>query len=159
MRSSFQEVSGTIPIEDVSAEDESDKHAVRNMLAAAERYVTQFCGHSEITERFAGVAIPGVIGLFLFRFQPPITGGDEWLWVVEGDLPSAYFVVDEAPTSALALEVYCELMTEWAEAVLSGNNLENVFPVDAMPTGEHAELLLKRIRFLRENIIPPLRRT
>lgn len=41
------------------------------------------------------------------------------LWVVAGDLPSAYLVTDAAPTATAtaALAIYCSLMQDWVEAV------------------------------------------
>ena len=78
---------------------------------------------------------------------------DKELWVV-GDLPSAYFVVDDVPTPRAALETYCSLMEDWAEQVLSGDQSYESFPVAAEPTEEHARMLLSRVEHLREVFAP-----
>lgn len=82
---------------------------------------------------------------------------DEQLWVVVGDLPSAYLVTDVSPDAIAALGVYCELMEDWANAVLQETPLNEVFPVSARPTVENAHALLTRVKCLRDGIIPMLR--
>ena len=125
------------------------------MLARAQSYLTSFHWCQGISERYVGVGIGGVLALFLFRLKDP-GEVDEWLWVVEGDLPSAYFVVDEAATPAAALSAYCELMEDWANAVSAGLPLHNVFPVRAPATLENAQMLQTRVAFMRREIIPNL---
>jgi hypothetical protein len=61
------------------------------MLAQAEAYVASFPWNQKIIEKYLGYGVGKVIALFLFRFKKPINGIGEWLWVVVGDLPSAYF--------------------------------------------------------------------
>jgi hypothetical protein len=75
-------------------------------------------------------------------------------WVVLGDLPSCYLVTDDAPDAVSALQVYCDLMTDWVRAVQSGAVDESVFPVRAPPTPEAAQLLATRIECLQATVIP-----
>jgi hypothetical protein len=106
-------------------------------------------------ERHLGYGVGGVVGVFLFRFARPIgEAGDQLLWVVEGDVPSAYLVTDGAPTPKAALERYCELMEDWAQSVKSGEGVSRKYPIPVKPTEQHAQMLLKRVAFIRENIIP-----
>lgn len=74
--------------------------------------------------------------------------------MVCGDLPTAYFVPDQAPTPGAALSVYCVLMDEWIAAVRGKGDLSIVFPVAAEPTETNAVQLQKRIAFLRSEVIP-----
>jgi len=76
------------------------------------------------------------------------------LWVIVGDLPSAYLVVETDDSPADAMERYCGLMEDWIAAVRDGTSLQDVFPVTADPTPESALLLEKRIAFLLAEIIP-----
>lgn len=94
----------------------------------------------------------GVVAVFLFRIRAvgPI---DQWLWVITGDLPSAYLVTDRATSPVRTLEVYCELMADWTCAVRKGN-LRDTFPVEAEPTAENADLLEKRVALLQTQILP-----
>jgi hypothetical protein len=98
--------------------------------------------------------VAGVVAVFLFHFREPIQGTNEWFWVVVGDLPSAYLVLDNADNPVSALEVYCGLMEDWANAVLENRSLDDVFPVEAKPTPDNAKLLLKRTDFIRTRLLP-----
>lgn len=148
------DLSRLIPAADIAGEDESETAELRGMLRDAEAYLRAFDWCPSIVERYLGYGLGGVIALFLFQLGEKIQGVDDQLWVVVGDLPSAYLVCDEAATPAAALEVYCGLMEDWAQAVLNGSSLDDVFPVTAEPTTEHANMLLSRTKFIRECLIP-----
>lgn len=98
--------------------------------------------------------IGGVIAVFFVRLREPIADDDDALWVIVGDLPSAFMVTDDISNAPDALQAYCELMDDWVAAVLHGHSLDQVFPVRAAPTRDHAEMLASRMRFIREEIIP-----
>jgi hypothetical protein len=100
--------------------------------------------------------VGGLIALFLVEFPRKINGTDDRLWVVVGDLPSAYLVVEPDDSAADALERYCGLMEEWIVAVRDGGDLSKVYPVTAEPTPENAELLERRVAFLLAEIIPSI---
>ena len=104
---------------------------------------------------YLAFGVGGIIGLFLVSFAGLVAGfEDRDLWVVVGDLPPAYFVIDLALTAPAALETYCELMEDWADAVLSGGNVSDCFPIAAEPTEEHARMLLSRLEYIRQEFIP-----
>jgi hypothetical protein len=142
------------PCNAMIGEDEEETQSLKEMLARAEEYLRSHGWCPPIVEKYLGYGIGNVLALFLFRIEKPVEGGDEWLWVVEGDLPSAYFVTDRARNAASALAVYCDLMEAWAYAVLDDTQFDEVFPVSTPPTNENAEVLLGRIKFIRERIIP-----
>jgi hypothetical protein len=103
--------------------------------------------------------VGGLAAVFLFEFKTRIKGTDDKLWVIVGDLPSAYMVVEPNERPQDALEKYCELMEDWIQAVRDSAKLDDVFPVAAEPSLENAELLEKRIAFLLAEIIPGMIRT
>jgi hypothetical protein len=142
--------------EEKAGDDPEVTESLHEMLARAERYIKSFKWCPAIAERYVAISNGDVIALFLFKFERPINDNDWWLWVIEGDLPSAYFVVDEARDRVTALHVYCELMEDWATAVETGSPLDDVFPVDVPATKKNAEQLRLRIRFIREHIAPAL---
>jgi hypothetical protein len=148
------DLAAVVPISKMVGEDRNETLLLEGMLARAESYLKSFRWFEPVEERFFGFGIGNVIALFLFKFARPINGTDVWLWVVEGDVPSAYFVVDNAPKPSAALAVYCRLTEEWADAVEAKRPLTGVFPVGAPPTREHAEMLRQRIKFIRQQIIP-----
>jgi hypothetical protein len=73
---------------------------------------------------------------------------------VVGDLPSMHFETDDTPTPALALQLYCAIAQDWADNVLAGRDLSESYPIPIAPTQQHAEMLLGRIDFIRQELIP-----
>ena len=148
---------GLIPAEQIGGEDAEETAQLKAMLHEATDYLRSFRWCPPIDQVYLGCGVGGIVAAFLFHFSKPIQGGDEWLWVVVGDLPTASLVLDEARDPASALEVYCQLMDEWGEAVLEGRSLDDVFPVRAEPTPENARSLLKRVDFIRMRLLPDWR--
>lgn len=147
--------SGLIPEGQIEGEDTSETSELRAMLQEAKDYIASFPWAPPITEAYMGIGIGGVLGVWLLKFSEGLgEDGDEHLWVITGDLPSVYLVTDQAPCPLDALEVYCELVTDWAEAVKKNLNLDDVFPVQAPADCEHADMVIDRVKFIRERIIP-----
>ena len=90
-------------------------------------------------------------------FMQPAIGEshvDEWLWVVVGDVPSAYLVIDDCKTPSQALDGYIWEMSKWVELAKQGHISDEVIPVNAPATPEYAEMLEGRLKVLRETIVP-----
>ena len=102
---------------------------------------------------YAGLAIAGVVGVFLCEIEPNSRDVDDVLWVIVGDLPSAYLVTDDSPTAEAALRTYIDLMNEWVGAVKKGDSVDKLIPVNVAPNAEHARMLESRLRFLRERVL------
>jgi len=124
----------------------------------ARAYYNSLSGFPPLTQCLLAFGVGGILGLFLMQFDQDLrwkTGHrDHELWVVVGDVPPAYFVTDGAFEPADALQVYCELMEDWADVVLADGDLRGVFPVRAAPNHEHARMLKSRVDFIREKLIP-----
>ena len=73
----------------------------------------------------------------MFEIVPTVSSADSILWVVVGDLPPAYLVVDDAAEPARALEVYIREVRKWVEAVKVGMPVAAPIPVNASPTAEN----------------------
>jgi hypothetical protein len=134
-------------------ENDEETSLLRSALVEARKYLRSFKWVRAIGEEYFGLGVGGVVAVFLFRVDGD-EGVDEWLWVVGGDLPSAYLVPDQATTPVEAVRVYCALMGDWAQAVRAGQGLGDVFPVAAEPSVENAALLQKRICYLRDVLLP-----
>lgn len=143
-----------IPIQSIIGEDEHDTELLKQMSKKALEYIKSFDWCPPIIEQFLGYGVGGVVAIFLVRFATKIDGRDDWLWVVDGDVPSAYLVADGASNASAALSIYCNMMDDWAHAVLNRNSFDNVFPVAAPTTPDFAKMLLSRTEFIREQIIP-----
>jgi len=137
----------------IEGEDPEDTELLREMAAEARDYIEDFEWAPRITSIHLALGVGGVVAAFLFQFDEVIEDSDDALWVIVGDLPSAYVIVEPDDDGISALERYCELMEDWAFNVLKGNSLEDSFPVGAEATQEHAEMLRQRIAFLRSEII------
>jgi hypothetical protein len=140
--------------EQIAGEDPEDTRLLKEMLEKARGYLTKHAWCPAIRETRLAFGIGGIIALFLVQLEERIAGTDDQLWVVVGDLPSAYFVIDDLPGPQSALDTYCSLMEDWVEAVLSGHGLEECFPVEAMPSRTNALALKSRLAFLRQHVLP-----
>jgi hypothetical protein len=69
-------------------------------------------------------------------------------------LPSVLFETESARTPSDALRLYCAICEDWAETVPAGGDRSECYPIRAAPTREHAEMLLGRIGFIREKMVP-----
>jgi hypothetical protein len=98
-------------------------------------------------------AIPAVLGVFQFDVDAARDGIPSPLWVVAGDLPSAYLPCDELPTWEDALDGYVWEMQRWVDAVRAGESVKDLIPTGVAPTREHADLLARRLDFLRDEIL------
>ena len=124
------------------------------MLKEAERFLTSHAWCPGIQQSFVGFAVGGVVGVFLFELTKPLGTGDKFLWVVVGDLPSAYLVADRAHSPREALERYGELMRAWIDAIEQRGSLASVYPIQAPPTLDNARLLASRLEFIEETLLP-----
>lgn len=140
--------------QNISGDTALDTQELRCMLQRAKEYLLSHEWCPKVVASYMGFAIPGVIALFLFELEEAIEDRDRYLWVVVGDLPSAYLVVDNAPNAACALECYCELMQAWVDAVRNDRPVIDAFPVSAPADRHHAEMLSSRIDFIRKKIMP-----
>jgi hypothetical protein len=142
-----------VPVEEMTGEDENEGEQLKSMLKEAEAYLASYSWCHSITREFYGLGVAGVVAVFFFEIAGD-PGVDSALWVVCGDLPSAYLVTDEAKSPCAALEVYCGLMEEWITAVRGEGAIADVFPVDAEASETNASSLERRVAFLRNEVIP-----
>ncbi len=134
-------------------EDEDDADLYQAMVADATVYLEQFSWCSSVRALYGGKAVPGVVAVFLAAITPSRDGIDERLWVIVGDLPPAYLVLDDAPTSDAALGRYVDEMEAWVSAVRGGRAVDDLIPVDVEPSPEHADMLATRLDFLRSRVL------
>jgi hypothetical protein len=142
-----------VSADQIRGEDDEETLELQKMLKRARAYLLSQDWCEAVSDEHLGFGVGGVVAVFLLRAKLR-TGGEELLWVIEGDLPSAYLVTDRARSASTALEIYADLMQDWVKAVRRGTGLRDVFPVDAPADEEHAALLEKRIELLRRDIIP-----
>ncbi|HZG42288.1 MAG TPA: hypothetical protein VEY93_04955 [Longimicrobium sp.] len=143
-----------VPTNLMLGEDEDETALLHQMLVEAQHYLEGFTWCRGFSETYYGVGVPGVIAVFLFHIKVSDDVVDKWLWIVVGDVPGAYIVPDNAPDPVSALKIYCDLMSDWVDAVRRAAPLTDVFPVNAAPDIENAKLLARRIKLIRTEVIP-----
>ena len=126
---------------------------LKSMYEEAHAFLQSHSWCGDIGEADLGLGIPGIVAVFLIGFKPSKLEVDSKLWVIVGDLPPAYIVLDDSPTPIRALENYVYEMQKWIIAVREGKELSEVIPVNAEPSTENARLLEKRLRFIEKEIL------
>jgi hypothetical protein len=150
-------VTGVAPIDQMVGDDELDTQLLREMSSVSEAYLSSFDWCKRIRQTYFGKGYGGIVAVFLYLIEPTRDDVDEWLWVVVGDVPPAYLVVDECRTPSQALEGYIEEMHKWVLLAKANQSSHDVIPVNVPATAENAVLLENRLKVLREVIVPAFR--
>lgn len=147
-------VSGVVPIEQMAGDDSEDTALLHAAYEEARAFLLSQKWCFGIGEVYFGDGVGGVVAIFLMQIHPVPTGVDQWLWIVVGDIPPAYLVLDDCHTPLDALKTYIGLMREWVALALQGKQSEKVIPVSISATPENAELLESRLDVLTDFIVP-----
>lgn len=146
--------SGVVPISNMAGEDDDETERLRKMEKKARDFITEFEWCGGIREFYFGDGIGDVFAVFLAYIKPARPSVDEYLWIVVGDLPSAYLVTDDSPRPKEALESYIWEMRKWVALAKHGRTSTDVIPVKVPATPEWAETLQSRLDALEQQIIP-----
>jgi hypothetical protein len=142
---------------DIRGDDDEDTALLREMGEEAREFITAHEWCPPIRSFYLAYGVGGVVALFLVDFSEAIADSpDDSLWVVVGDLPSAYFVSESADTPRAALECYCYIMDDWIAAVMNDTDLDEVYPLEVEPNEQNVRELQSRLEFLRTEIIPAM---
>ena len=141
-------VSDVVPIGNMQGDD--DTCLLNLQHQEARQYLRSHKWCFGIGEEYFGIGIGGIVAVFLMQLEPRATGVDEWLWIVAGDIPSAYLVLDELPNPTAALEAYIGLMRDWEVLAAQDKTSPDVFPVSAAPNPENALALRGRLDLIEE---------
>jgi hypothetical protein len=147
------DISAFQPAAHLKGDSAEDTALLKESATEARDYIQSFAWCPPIEEMYFADGVGGIVALFLVALTQKIQNTDDMLWVVVGDLPSAYMVVEDDETPPVALTKYCDLMEKWIDAVREPRMLADAFPVRADPTLENATLLKGRLEFLRREII------
>lgn len=154
VHSSYPRRLNLIPIAEVRGDDDEGTQYLLEQYEIAKNYLSKFKWCEKICLSFFSFGVGRIIALFAFEIENSASPDDRFLWVVSGDLPTAYFVTDDIETTHDALTTYIRLMRDWVDAVRSGGDLKKVYPVNVSPTTEWADQLDSRLGFIERNILP-----
>jgi len=147
-------VTGVVPISEMLGEDDSESQMLRDMERKARDFISQFEWCEGISDFYFGAGIGDVFAVFLAHIKPARPAVDRYLWIVVGDIPSAYLVTDDCPDPREALEGYIWEMRKWVALAKQGRSSEDVIPVNVPATPECAKQLEVRLDTLEQKIIP-----
>jgi hypothetical protein len=150
-------VTGVIPLAQMAGDDDEDTKLLRVMADGAAKYLKCFPWCKKIRSTYFGDGHGGIVGVFLFHIEPSRKGVDEWLWVVFGDVPPAFLVIDQSKTPSQALQSYIGEVSKWVELAKQGRSSQNVIPVYLPATPENAADLESRLKMLQELVVPSFR--
>jgi hypothetical protein len=145
-------IAGVVPVELMTGEDEEDTAFLRGMSQDAEAYLRSFSWCKEVQGSFFGGGVSGIIAVFLFNIRPARPEVSSWIWIIVGDIPSAYLPLEDAPSPAEIFKTYLRGMSKWVELARegrSGTADDGVPPVNVPATPEWAERLEQRLHSLR----------
>ncbi|HEY1161195.1 MAG TPA: hypothetical protein VGE83_11220 [Terracidiphilus sp.] len=143
-----------MPVDSIEGGSTVDTNLLREMAIEAYEFMCEQEWCERVDHQYLAYGVGGVVAVFLFQITPRSEDVDPWLWVIVGDLPPAYIVVDDNPTAADALDAYCSEIQTWVEAAERGESVDDLIPVNAPPTLGNAEQLNGRLEFLRSKILP-----
>jgi hypothetical protein len=126
-------------------EDLPLNHVAIPLAESADRYLTSFSWCCGLKGKYLGFCEKEVLGIFLFEIEPTRSDIDKWLWVIVGDLPPAYLVLDHATNVNEAARIYIKEMKKWVNAVSSNKPLNDLMPVNVEPSRENAAMLNERL--------------
>jgi hypothetical protein len=150
-------VAGVVPLRMMKGDDEEDTALLQKMARDAEVYLRSFSWCDDLRSSNFGGGVGGVIAVFLFDIRTKRPEVGRWIWIVVGDVPSAYLPLEDAQSPAEVFKTYLKGMSNWVEYARSGAKQpagRDVPPVHVPPTPEWAEVLEKRLNSLRLIIQP-----
>jgi polyhydroxyalkanoate synthesis regulator protein len=153
-------IRGVIPTDKMVGDEPEDTALLIKLRDSASKYLLSFPWCVSILETYYGDGVGGIVGVFLFRLLSARPDIDEWLCVVVGDLPSAYFVTDDLKSPYEVLEAYIMHRSHWVKFAMEGKAPPtDVMQIDEVPpTPEWAKDLQKRLDTIREHILPSFRK-
>lgn len=139
------------PIEQIPLGDPNDKDSLRCFAERASSFLIEKNWCKAVRRGWLGIGWDGVLGVFLFDIEPAKPNVDQSVWVIVGDVPSAY-ICNDNETPKEALEGYVDEMWRWIEAVRAKKPVDGLIPVNAPATAEYADMLASRLEFIRQEL-------
>jgi hypothetical protein len=115
--------------------------AFLKLFHGAREYVCSLAWVKRVKQVFVGLVLGERAAVFLYETAPVKRGVDRFHWIVWGDVPAAYLVLDDAPDPDSAVEAYLFEVRNWIAAVRGQESLPDVMPINWPKTPEGADQL------------------
>jgi hypothetical protein len=133
---------------DIVGDDEEDTALLRKMLEDARHYISSFPWCETVLSSYFGGGVGGIFAVFFFHIRPSRSNVDPWIWIVVGDIPSAYLSITDCKSPVEVFRSYIRGMNRWVELARMGQTgtpEQGVPPVDVPATPEWAERLNQKL--------------
>ena len=137
----------------MSGEDDEETQELSELFQRAQDYLRSFRWSDGIIDSYFGIGVGKIFAVFLFEIIHSKEDVDDWVWVVVGDIPSAYITTEGIPNPACALDGYIGEMRRWVAAAERGDPIDELIPVNVPPTQEWAHALKSRLDILDRTIL------
>ena len=144
-----------IKIEELETSNLDYKDEIIVESQKAMKYLSSFKWCNNILNGWLADGFGYILCIFYFEIEPAKdSNADDKVWVIVGDIPSAYLDTIEYKTANDALSFYCFLLVEWIEHVNAGKSIEECYPINVPPTIEYAEMLSIRVNLIKSDFLP-----
>lgn len=145
-------VVSVVPIQEMNGDDDVDRALLRGMCSEAKQYLESFDWCESAQPVYWGGGVGKIFSIVLFEIVSSKIGIDRWLWVVVGDIPYLYLVLDECKSPSDVLRAYMGLMEQWIKLAHEGRSFPDLPPTGVLPTPEWATELEQRLRLILTNV-------
>ena len=144
-----------INVLDIENSELEYKNEVLESLAEAKEYLISQNWCTAINKGWVASSFGYILNIFYFKIIPDhISCNDEFVWIIEGDIPPAYIDIISATNAYEALNCYINLMEEWVENVKNEDSADECFPLSIPPQRKYAIMLESRLKLLKEDYLP-----
>jgi hypothetical protein len=140
------------PIDKIRPGKASDRLSFERLAQKAQEFLRSQKWCMGIRRGFLDIGWEGILAVFFFEIEPASPDVDDSVWVIVGDLPSAY-ICNDSPNGPSALEGYVWEMKRWVRAVRKGKPVTELIPVNVPPTKEYADMLGSRLKFIEKELL------
>ncbi len=142
------------PINYNDTNSDIEYHAeLKSLYTKAESHLKSFKWCKEIKSAKVYTNLGRVFCIFLCEIENIASSENNFLWVVAGDIPTMYLDVFGAKTTREVVEMYVGLAEDWINGIKTGEGVGNCYPFNAEPTLELADLLEKKISFMKTTLV------
>ena len=124
------------------------------LLSEAVDYIQSFTWCDQVKNLWLAFNFDYLVVVVLAEIDSSNQEVDSEIWLVVGDIPTAYIDVESAPTKEDVLPCYVDVMQDWVDSVIKEENLDDCYPVEVPSTIENAQMLSVRLNLIRSEIIP-----